>query len=176
MADSSGCNSVSNEAYNVFYKTYTIDAPSLRCLAVNSAGDVMITWVLPVDTADYFHEYQLWHSSVVGGPFTLIHSANIYNTTSYIHTGANGNIQGQYYYLEILAGCNSNNVFNSESSDTLQSIFLTVGNANPAIATLNWNAMHVPNIPTASGIYEIYRKKRIYRNLDFVSDYKFFEF
>ena len=160
MEDASGCVSVSNVDGNLFQaQNITIDAPSLRCLAVDEpSGNITLTWVLPTDTAEYFDQYEIWHSSSSAGPFSLIHSTDIFNTTSYTHTGANGNVQSQYYYIKVVAGCDSLNVATSPASDTLRSIYLTVGNTNPQVAVLNWNALHVPNLPTSTGMYLIYRK------------------
>jgi gliding motility-associated-like protein len=161
IADASGCVSVSNEAGNTFLSlNISIDRPSLRCVAVNDpTGDIILTWAAPTDTADYFSKYEIWHSpSGAPGSFTMLQSINTFNTTTYTHSGANGNIQSQYYFLRVEAGCDPTNLSLSPASDTLRSIYLNVGNTNPQIANLTWNAIHTPNLVTSTGNYLVYRK------------------
>ncbi len=129
-------------------------APGLRCLAVDSLGNVLITWAQPSDSCGVFNNYQIYYSAAQGGPYTLIDSVSNFNTTTYLHLNAGANLGSVYYYIVNNSGCASN------ISDTLQSIFLTVSNSVSGVANLSWNSMHNPEI-TDSIYYVIFREDTI---------------
>ena len=43
-----------------------LDPPSLRCVSVSPAGDVILTWVIPPDPNAIFANYEIYHSSASG--------------------------------------------------------------------------------------------------------------
>ena len=45
-----------------------LDPPSLRCVSVSPAGDVILTWVIPPDPNGIFANYEIYHSSASAGP------------------------------------------------------------------------------------------------------------
>lgn len=125
-----------------------LDPPSLRCASVNLAGDVTLNWVAPPDPGGEFAEYLIWTSSTASGPYSLVTSLLTYGSITYMDLGAGANSGPQYYYLQTV-----NNALppdTSIASDTLSTIYLTVGQSTPlGSAVLDWNALHVPPTATA---------------------------
>jgi len=133
-----------------------VDAPSLRCLAVNPSGDVTLGWVLPPDPNNQFFSYDIYYSN--GGPYMLLISLNTYAQNSYTHVGANAELNGLSYYIitEYNGGSGS-----SSPSDTLNTISLILNNGTQGIAKLNWNHLHQPNLSTSLAWYYIYKKRGV---------------
>ncbi|HNQ12652.1 MAG TPA: gliding motility-associated C-terminal domain-containing protein [Bacteroidia bacterium] len=156
IADASGCKSISNINGNTFVDNTIPAAPDLRCIAVNATGTVTLTWIPPSDTAQRYNSYHVYYSpSGLAGSFVVVDSIFSYATTSYTHTGVNANAASAYYYVETRSGCG---VQYSPPSRTLQSIYLTVAGAGSSIANLSWNAISIPNPPSSTGIYKVYRE------------------
>ncbi len=156
IGDNSGCVSVSSVDSDVFtYLGELVDAPSLRCVSVELNGDVTINWVIPADPMNFFNGYQVYHATSVGGPYTLINTLNVYAQTSYLHAGANSQNVVNYYYFKTLSGCTG--LVESVPSDTLASMKLDVTNTS-GIASLSWNPIHNPNLPTSLGTYTVYKE------------------
>jgi gliding motility-associated-like protein len=177
IATPSGCNVVSN-TYNFVIKTQddfcpapainiatisitvlalpVISSPELRCIAIAPNGDATLTWLQPPDPAGTFNSYHIYASGNIAGPYTHIDSVFNYNQLSYTHVGANANAAPVYYYVQSRSGCNG--MVYTTPADTLASIHLNVTNPGNGTALLTWNAMHVPNLASASGWYRIYRE------------------
>jgi|GEM_PF-279802 len=153
--DNLPCVSVSNVNGDRFVDNSIPDAPEVRCVSVGANGDITLSWMIPSDTARAYNSYHIYSSLNAGGPFTAIDSIFNYNTSSYTHVGANGNTQSVYYYMETRSGCG---VQYSAPSETMQSIFLNVGGAGTSVASLTWNAIHTPNLPTSTGNYRIFKE------------------
>ena len=133
-----------------------LPAPSLKCASVNINGDVHLTWVPPVDTANSFYRYYIYYSYNPKGPFVLKDSIMNSVITSYIHTGANAQNQVVYYYMQSLSACN--NSYYSSPGDTISTMLLNVTNPNNGTAGLTWNALHNPHITSNDSVYKIYRE------------------
>lgn len=131
-----------------------LDPPSLRCASVNLVGDVTLTWVVPPDPGGEFTEYLIWHSSLLGGTYTLAGSVPVYGTTTFYHAGAGANSGPQFYYLTTVN--NAIPADTSIASDTLSTIFLTVGQSTPlGSAVLSWTSQHTPPLSTAASQYVV---------------------
>jgi hypothetical protein len=129
-------------------------SPKILCIAVDSVGDVTVTWQIPADT-DYhtFVSYNVYSSSVKGGPYTLSASVNPENISSTTITGLGANTGSIYFYVQTeTTGGPSPNV------DTLQSIYLNLINPGNGTAVLLWNALSTPLPATSSGWYRVYRE------------------
>lgn len=172
-----GCGSISN-VYNFVLKVYDdycpapginigtvtivilnpiLENPDLKCVSVDSIGDVILSWI-PPDTSylpNKFYSYDIYHSNNINGPYVLIDSVMNYNTTVYTHNGALGDTLVNYYYLKTNSGCFEK--FESNPSDTLSSILLNVTSLSNDVAELDWNFNHIPPLST-SGYFYIYRK------------------
>src|SRR4029078_7371304 len=108
---------------------------------------VTLTWIPPVDTGLSFSSYHIFYSSSAGGPFIEVDSIFNYSATSSLHATANANTTNVYYYVESRTNCG---VQYSMPSDTLEGIKLNVtAIGNNSIAYLQWNAAHVPLLPTS---------------------------
>jgi gliding motility-associated-like protein len=157
IGDASGCTSVSSVAADIFtYLGTIVDAPSIRCISVLPSGDIELNWVIPPDPENFFAAYQVYHSASPGGPFALIGTYNNYNLTNMIHAGANGHAAIGYYYVTTLSGC-TGLVPSFSSSDTLASI-LVIATPTLGFANVSWNPIHSPNLPSSSGIYNVFRE------------------
>lgn len=177
IAAPGGCNVFSN-TYNFVIKTQddfcpapainiatisitvlalpVMGSPELRCIAVAPNGDATLTWLQPPDPAGTFNSYHIYASGSPAGPYTHVDSVFNYNQLSYTHVGANANAGPVYYYVVSRSGCNG--LVYSSPLDTLASIHMNVTNPGNGTAVLSWNPMHVPDIPSASGWYRVYRE------------------
>jgi len=137
-------------------------SPNLKCLGVDSVGNIQISWEQPADTCNFFTQYYIYYSSNSGGPFVLIDSITDFLTNTYYHVGANADVGNCYYYVSSISGC-VNNI-----SDTLKSIFLSINNTVQGTTSLNWNNTHNPVVSTGSGMYYIYRENSLTGSLQLV--------
>jgi gliding motility-associated-like protein len=135
-----------------------VASPSLRCLAVQPNGSVLLSWVLPdtTGTNKAFNSYHIYSSSTLGGPYTHVDSIFNYGTNSYLNSGVNAKLASIFYYVQTRFD-NGTSSF-SPAVDTLRSIFLVVGNPGNGTATLKWTALDKPLPPSSEGWYKIYRQ------------------
>lgn len=132
-----------------------LNAPSLRCVSVNTTNDIVLTWVIPSDPNGDFSSYDIFHSSSQFGPFALIGSVTNYVQNTFTHIGANGSTQSQYYYIVTKS---NGGALSSPPSDTLQSVFLNLVAPASGINTITWNKTRIPLLPSASTIYTLKRE------------------
>lgn len=130
-----------------------IAPPELRCVSVTSPTSAILSWVIPPDPTNVFTEYQIWSSATQLGTYTQIGTVTTYTQTTFTHSPSNVGLQSQYYYVKTISGLNS-----SISSDTLRSVYLNVSGGNIGIASLNWNALKLPQLPTSSLSYTVSRE------------------
>lgn len=130
---------------------FAIEAPQLRCVNVDTSGNVTITWVAPASTAD-FNRYVIYCSDD-GITYSQLGQLNNALATTYTHTGANAlNNSRLYYYV---AACS---LTECAFSDTLSTIDFTLSNQGNGIAVLNWGPVHEPALPSFAPQYEIFRE------------------
>lgn len=134
----------------------TINSPQLRCMAVDSVGDVTLTWVLPSNLNANFVSYQIFTSNNKSGPYTQCANITVSAQNSYTVNGANANTISVFYYIITNSGGLSTPL------DTLETIFLSVANPGNGMADLSWNAMHVPLQSASTRLYKIYREYPTY--------------
>lgn len=132
-----------------------VNAPSLRCVSVNTTNDIVLTWIIPSDPNAEFFSYEIYHSPTQVGTYSLIGTVSTYNQNSFTHIGANGSTQSQYYYLITKSNGGANS---SSPSDTLRSIFLNLNAPASGINTISWNKTRNPLLPSASTIYTVKRE------------------
>jgi gliding motility-associated-like protein len=158
-------------------RTSAVLSPSLRCLAVQANGDVVLSWVLP-DTASVsrnFNCYSVYSSNNAAGPYSRIDSIFNYTTTSYTNIGANANGASKYYYVQtryIGSGLQY-----SPPIDTLHTIFLTVTNPGNGTAQLNWNPLSNPLPITSLKWYHVYREypTNVWKQIDSTLSLRFID-
>lgn len=132
-----------------------LNAPSLRCVSVNSAnGDVTLSWIIPPDPTSIFTRYEIYHSTSLGGPYNLVGNVTTYAQNNYVHAATTATNQSQFYYITTV----SNSTNSSAPSDTLQTLFLNLVNLPTGIAVLNWNAMHNPLLSSSATTYTLSRQ------------------
>lgn len=130
------------------------DSVSIRCVSVDAAGDVTLTWVVPpnVNSCGWLN-YTVYVKGK-NAPLTVIPVSN--QTSVTIPAGSlphSANSDSLSFYI---ITNNSNNT--SYTSNTVSSIYLTVYDASLHIAELSWNALSKPLPPGSSAWYRIYRK------------------
>ncbi|MCB0760751.1 MAG: gliding motility-associated C-terminal domain-containing protein [Flavobacteriales bacterium] len=74
------------------------------CVQVSANGDVILTWTAPADPLGEFVSYEIWFSNDLTN-FNSVGVVGNYNTTTFLHAGANANNNPACYYLVV----NSNN-------------------------------------------------------------------
>lgn len=129
-------------------------SPVLRCISVNPNGSITLNWSFPTDTS-LFRAYYIYRTTTFPTGYTLIDSVLNANTLAYTDVNVNGNSQSFAYYIRI----KQRNELESQPSDSLQSIFLTVANPLNNTAILNWNSVRNPLLTTCSHYYGIHRSK-----------------
>ncbi len=126
-----------------------LDPPSLRCVSVSPAGDVILTWVIPPDPNGIFANYEIYHSSASAGPYSLVHSEPVYGQNTWFHVGAGADLAPQYYYMVTLSTSPPPNA--SLPGPVIASMFLTVNQSTPlGSAVVDWTVMSTPLQPTAN--------------------------
>ncbi|GIV28394.1 MAG: hypothetical protein KatS3mg027_2208 [Bacteroidia bacterium] len=61
----------------------------LKCVSViNSAGDIVIQWIPPLDPQNQFYAYEIFQSNSNLGPYLLINTINNIAVNSFTHVGA----------------------------------------------------------------------------------------
>jgi len=141
-----------------FCKSQVVGAPSLRCIACSSLGDLTLTWIAPADPSNKFISYQIYKANVYSGPYTQTATVNTYTINSYTDLLAGGNTAGKYYFIRTVYSTPTGTAL-SGTSDTLRSLFLTLGNPGDGIAYLNYNNLHQPKLSTSATQFKIYREK-----------------
>ena len=127
-----------------------VDSPEVKCLAVDAAGDVTVTWIPPADPTGIFVEYRVYADN--GGGFIQVGTESVLGVNSFNHLGANANNNSIKYFVT------SFSTSESVSQDTLSTIFLSVNNPGDGTALLIWNALSNPALITANNWYMIYQE------------------
>ncbi len=152
IEDSIGCTSVSSIDGIRFSIAPQPDPPSLRCIAVQVNGSQTLTWVPPVDTAVQYDGYFIYHAN--GAVYTLHDSLFNYSTLTYNDNSLNANNNSVGHFLTTRSACGPAYSING---DTLKSIYLQVNNVG-GNASLSWNAMRTPKLPSAGSYYRIFKE------------------
>lgn len=130
-----------------------IDPAELRCVDIQTNGDVILSWTAPTDPLSQFDAYQIYFSSSIAGPYALLGNVTNIVTLTYTHTGANAQTTPFFYYIVVRS--NAPAFEYSVPSDTLQTIQLQLTNPANGTALLNWNPLHNP-LPAGSGVYDVF--------------------
>jgi gliding motility-associated-like protein len=127
-----------------------VASPKVKCLAVDAAGDVTVTWIPAADPTSVFVEYRVYADN--GGGFVQVGIEPVLGVSSFIHVGANANANSVKYVVT------SFSTTESVIQDTLSTIFLSVNNPGDGTSLLIWNAMSTPALVTASNWYMVYQE------------------
>lgn len=123
----------------------------INCLSVSQNGDVNISWPAVTDDCSSFVSYEIYNSTSYSGTYTLIQSISNKAVNSFTHSGANSNLNSNYYFIKTTSACGS------FISDTLNTIFLDVTDSGNSSAQLAWNTMHSTPVIGYNDYYYIYR-------------------
>lgn len=133
-----------------------VSAPDLRCLSVNTTGDITLTWIQPADPLGQFFSYEIFSAPIPAGPWTTVATITTYTQTTYTHVGANGNGGSKYYCIRTRWGAGGNNI--SAPLDSLRSIYLNLGGAGTGTATMVYNNLHSPRLPSTATTFTVMRQ------------------
>lgn len=132
-----------------------LDPPSLRCLSVDAAGDVTLTWVPIADPTGEFLQYDIYQATVAAGPYTLVGTTGPVGQATYVHAGAGADTGARFYYVTTTSTSAPPNV--SVPSDTLSTIYLQVDQSVPlGSAVQDWTLPHLPPLATAADSFEVH--------------------
>ena len=129
------------------------EAPTLHCLSVNNSGFVTIQWLPPSTIPPDFLSYDIWFAPDQATAFTKLISVTDSNQLSYTDLFANAQAAPRFYYIITTAAAGS-----SLPSDTLETMFVVVTTADFENATITWNPIHIPPLPSAGEWYYLYRE------------------
>lgn len=119
--------------------------PQIRCISVESNGNVTLTWIASSDTGTAFGGYHIFSASSASGPFVPADSIFSYSTLTTTLTNVNANNTILYFYLRTREGCCS--VY-SVPGDTVRTIRMIVTPLSNETVKLNWNRIHTPPLPS----------------------------
>lgn len=122
----------------------------LNCVDVLDNGDVVLSWSPAVDPGTSFDHYEV-HSVEDG----FLASIPTIATGSYTVVGANADLGSKRYYITSHFGCGGGA---KVSSDTLETMFLTLNDLADGRASLIWNDTHTPINGGESAMQQIYRE------------------
>jgi hypothetical protein len=119
-----------------------VNAPDLNCISIVSGttGDILLEWSLPSNSCGAFNSYEIFRSTNINGPYTLIHTETNQFATSFTDNTVNGNTTIYYYYLVSDYSCPGYSFLHSDTLDNLPPeppVFNYVTVVNNA-AVLNW--------------------------------------
>lgn len=132
-----------------------IKPPKLVCATRQTNGDVELRWQLPNNPCGPFVGYEIYHSNVKSGPYTLLTTINTQPTTGFTHVGADCNNQSNYYYMKSDFNCPGGIQTNSDTLDCEDPVapvirYVTVNGNNVEVF---WNLTPDPDVYA----YIIYR-------------------
>lgn len=130
-----------------------LEAPGLICVEVDAAGGVTLTWQPVADPTGIFTEYSVFHRPDAVAPFTRIGQVTDISTVTFYHAGAAADDRSRFYYLQAESTQGP-----SETSDTVETIFLYFETDDYENITLLWNAAHDPSLPVPDVSYRVFRE------------------
>lgn len=135
-----------------------LDPPVLNCLQVAGNGNVTLGLVPTSDPSGYFVEYQIFTSANQGAGYSFSDieaSINVFSTT---HTTVASLTDNIYYYIQTISSDGTNS-YQSITSDTLSTIWLTATPSPTGYAVLDWNTPFLPSYNVPTGLfYEVWRE------------------
>ena len=137
-------------------QTY-IQPPFLHCVTIyDSLGHLRLDWGTPVNNCGSFNSYDIFRSTSIGGPYSLIASVNDPTITFYLdYNVSNGNSMPYYYYMVTNLNCPGGTALHSDTLDNLDPLppdltYVTVQNGQSII---QWT----PSISPETVGYHIYQ-------------------
>jgi len=137
------------------FSARAITSPEVRCVLVQSNGNVTLGWSMPSDPLNEFKSYEVFYASTLAGPYTNMASISAYTTNSATCFTCNANTQSYFFYVQVKTL--SNTVLSA--LDTVKSILLTL-NSPPLsqYAKLQWNDFTFPLPAGLSTSYKVFRE------------------
>ncbi|MCC6373026.1 MAG: gliding motility-associated C-terminal domain-containing protein [Bacteroidia bacterium] len=129
-----------------------VKAPELRCLEVMPNGDVLLTWIPPIDPNNLFTRYDIYSSIFAAGPFSFVSSSvSSINTNTFLHVGTSATSTPVYYYVTSVTG---NSI--AAASDTLKTISLNIFTSVGAQALpIQYNNVHNPKLGSTASTFTL---------------------
>ncbi len=135
-----------------------LPGPSVRCVDVDATGQPTLTWIAVADPLGDFVAYEVYYSTNYGGPYALLATIPAIGTVTYTDGLPANNVYtagaGYYYVATRSVSVPSPRAY----SDTVRPMVVTVAQNDGYSATITWNQIKNPNIPTSVGSYDVYRE------------------
>lgn len=136
----------------------TLNPPTLNCMQVDLNGDVTLNWSPASDPTGVFVEYQIFTSSNQATGYLMADTESALNTFLHTHTTSATLTDNIYYYIQTISS-DGTNTYQSVTSDTMTTIWLTATPSPTGFAVLDWNTPFLPSYPVPDGLqYEVWRE------------------
>lgn len=126
--------------------------PDFQCLRNDT-----LFWELPVNTCGTFNSYDIFFSTNINGPYTLLDAVTDINATNYFHS----NLLGEtfYYYMQTNLNCAGEQVLSSDTLDNESPLRspITLVTVNGNTVEISWNSSPSPEVTH----YIVYRTSPI---------------
>lgn len=132
--------------------TSVAQSPQVNCVSVAANGNVTVNWTPPINMQSVFVQYNIYSNA--SGGFAQEGTVSNFNSSVFVHTGANANVSSVDYYITVVYDNGTTNV-ELPPLDTLSTIFLDVSNPSDGTAILQWSDLHDPIDPSNGSYYYI---------------------
>lgn len=126
-----------------------LDAPVLRCIALDENDDVTLTWSIPSDPNLEFFKYVIYYKPT-SGPFSQLAEINTYYTDSKL---INGSFSGQVQFYMVTLSNGGADV--SVPSDTVSPMLVSLFSADREV-DISWSALDLQSVDS---VYKVYRRE-----------------
>lgn len=130
-------------------------SPEVNCVSVAPNGNVTINWTPPVNMQSVFVQYNIY--SDASGGFSQEGTVTNFNSSVFVHAGANANVSIINYYVTLVYNNGTADV-ELPALDTLSSLLLNVSNPSDGTAILQWSDLSNPISSDNGNYYYIQRQ------------------
>lgn len=129
--------------------------PVFTCTKVENSGDVTLNWQNLPNGTDVFDSLSIFYAINFSGPYTR-HSVitNVAaNSSLLVLPSPNAKYQAYHFFGKAYYNGNTTEI----ATNTISSIYLNLNNNIEGLASLSWNAVANPILPTSANTYLIYK-------------------
>lgn len=128
---------------------FALDSPVIRCISLDSADDITITWSQPVDTGSDFNSYLIFYRSAAAQQFNTLTEVFDFSQSSVTISGSFSG-DGSFYIVTT-----SNPADTSIALDTLSPLIISLFSQGREV-DVTWQEIRLPSTDT---VYNVYRKR-----------------
>lgn len=134
-----------------------VNAPVIKCIAINANGSLTLVWDTPADPNGEFVGYQLYYGPSLSGNFTLFAQPNNISINAQTDNSLNYNT-GTYFFVSSTVWNDGVTTDTTFSTDTVRSMYLALAGFNTDQPILNWQKPFTNKPSSVSNFYKIYRR------------------